>query len=177
MRRLTLLLLALVLASAAYAQQKHDAHEHGTAELRVAIDGKILLIEFESPLDNLAGFEHAPRDQKQRNALASAEWTLAQLDRLFDLPAAAACTLQDVHLQSPWPQGDDQDKDRHAHGETHTDLLATYHLECAQPQALKAMEVKLFDAFPQIRRIKAESASPGGQGSATLSPAQRLLNL
>jgi hypothetical protein len=79
----------------------------------------------------------------------------------------------------PWPQGDDQDKDRHRreHGETHTDLQVTYHLECAQPQALKAIEVKLFDAFSRVHRIKAETASPRGQGSATLSPAQRLLHL
>jgi hypothetical protein len=179
MRRLALLLLSLALVPAAFAQPKHSTHEHGAADLRVAIDGKALLIDFESPLDNLVGFEHAPRDQKQRNALANAEQTLARFDHLFELPAAAACTLQDVHLRSPWPEGDEQHKEhpRHEHGETHADMQATYHMECSQPQALKAMEVKLFDAFPQIHRIRAETATPHGQGSTSLSRSKRLLNL
>lgn len=179
MRRLIIGLLALGLAPAAFAQHNHDAHEHGAADLRVAVDGKVLLIEFESPLDNLVGFEHAPRDQKQRDALANAERTLTRFDHLFALPTTAACTLKDVRLQSPWSHGSDPHKDRHEHepGETHADLQVTYQLECAQPQALKAMEVKLFDAFSRVHRIKAETATPRGQSSTTLNPAKRMLNL
>lgn len=181
MRRLIIVLLTLAFTPAAFAQQHHGTHEHGVAELRVAVDGPALLVELESPLDNLVGFEHAPRDQEQRDALASAEQTLAQFHRLFDLPAAAACTLKEVHLQSPWPQSEDHHRHEHEHdhqdGETHADMRIHYELACAQPQALSSVAVKLFDAFPRIHHIRAETATPRGQGSATLSPASRRLDL
>lgn len=179
MRRLIIGLLALAWAPAAFALHNHGAHEHGAAELRVALDGQTLVVEFASPLDNLVGFEHAPRDQQQRDALNRAEQMLARFDHLFALPAAAACVLKDVHLKSPWPQGGDRHGEDHRHeqGETHAEMQVRYELECAQPQALAALEVKLFDAFPRTRRLRAETATPRGQDSATLSPSQRMLNL
>jgi len=60
-------LVALFLALTAHAD---SAHEHGSARLDVAVDGDRLHIALQSPLDNLVGFEHAPRNERQRTALA-----------------------------------------------------------------------------------------------------------
>ena len=104
-----LLATAVILAAsasasaAAYAQH---AHEHGAARLEVALDGGKLSIGLESPLDNLVGFEHAPRNEKQRAALAKMTDDLKGTERLFDLPAAAAC--EPVRAESTHPHGASQ---------------------------------------------------------------------
>src|SRR5690606_12673416 len=43
--------------------QAHDnkAHVHGSAVLQVVMDGETVELALQSPLNNLLGFEHAPR--------------------------------------------------------------------------------------------------------------------
>ena len=79
-----------------------QAHEHGVATLNVVLDGKKLVLQLESPLDNLVGFEHAPRNDKQRAALAKMEESLQAGDRWFKPAAAAGCTLRDVKVEHPY---------------------------------------------------------------------------
>lgn len=156
--------VALVFAMPALAQ--HAPHAHGVAELRVAADGPRLQVELDSPLDNLVGFEHAPKNAREREALAKAEEKLRDFGALFTLPPAAGCELQAMELVSPF-SGDSAASGKAAKG-AHADLHAAYTLECAKPQALDAMEVKLGEAFPRIRSIRAEKATPSGQGAVTL---------
>lgn len=195
--------LALILSSALAAQQA--PHEHGVGDLRIAVDATTVVIEFESPLDNLVGFEHAPRDAEQRRALADAQARLRQFDGLFAPSAAAACVLAEVQLESPYPdvvdahdhadhgesghdqgrqdhdgheddghQHDGHDHDRSAHGgderhdQAHADLYVVYQLECAQPEALRELGVGLFDAFPRLHGIRAQTVTPRGQTSVRL---------
>jgi hypothetical protein len=162
------LLIALLLAlpGSALAQKSHGAHQHGVAQLAVAIDGSTLRIEFDSPLDNLVGFERPPRNAKEQQTLAAADQTLRQVERLFVLPAAAACTVTQVQLTWPWPLTGEQHS--HGHGHEHSELEAVYELDCAHPQALSTMEVKLFEAFPRLRTLRTESATPKGQQAVTL---------
>ena len=77
------ILMAAGLASASPVHAD-AAHEHGVAVLRVVSEGATLMIEFVSPLDNLVGFEHAPRTDAQRTALRAAQ------ARLRDAAALAA---------------------------------------------------------------------------------------
>ena len=50
--------------------QAHDnkAHVHGSAVLQVVMDGETVELALQSPLDNLVGFEHAPRTESQKKA-------------------------------------------------------------------------------------------------------------
>jgi hypothetical protein len=157
---------------------QHAPHAHGVAELRVAVDGKRLHIELESPLDNLVGFEHEPKTARERAALAAAEETLRGGDALFVLPAEAGCVLAAVELESPYPQtaGDDPGRARDEE-KGHSDMDVTYEYNCANPAALNAMRVNLSEAFPRMQRILAETATPAGQGKATLDQSRRTLPL
>jgi hypothetical protein len=180
--------VALMFATVASAQQ--GAHEHGVVDLRVAIDGSTLLIEFDSPLDSLVGFEHEPRSDEQRAALASVESGLRDFTAYFQLPAAAGCVLADVQVESPYPQladahddhahddHDDHKHDDHKHeGQAHADMYAVYQFECAQVAALDQIGLNLTAAFPRITTIRAEIATPSGQRSVRLDQSARSLPL
>jgi hypothetical protein len=172
------LLIALLLAlpGTALAQKPHGAHQHGVAQLAVAIDGSSLRIEFDSPLDNLVGFERPPRNAKEQQALAAADQALRQVESLFVLPAAAACTVRQVQLTWPWPLTTEQPQ-KPKDGHQHSELEAVYELECANPQALDTVQIKLFEAFPRLRTLRTESATPKGQQAVTLDRKRTILTL
>ncbi len=158
------------------------AHEHGLAVLRVVLDGGALEIELVTPLDTLVGFEHAPRTAAQRAALQAAERGLRDGAALFGLPEAAGCALKAVGLVSPWPQSEDRaDAGGAVHAQAgdggHGELVAGYRFQCAHPQALDALQLRLFEVFPRLRAVHAERVSARGQGAAKLTRGQARLTL
>ena len=178
------LLAAASLPSAANAQHTHGAHEHGAAELTVALDGQALVIELISPLDNLVGFEHAPANDAQRAALAEAGRLLSDADAMFALPVAAACRFEHADIESPWPMAAmapaaGQAGHAHAHPTRgdHEEAVVTYRYTCAQPAALQRIDVRAFARFPRLREIRVEHATARGQGAAVLTPAAAALAL
>ena len=178
------LLAAASLPFAANAQHTHGAHEHGAAELTVALDGQALVIELISPLDNLVGFEHAPANDAQRAALAEAGRLLSDADAMFALPVAAACRFEHADIESPWPMAAmapaaGQAGHAHAHPTRgdHEEAVVTYRYTCAQPAALQRIDVRAFARFPRLREIRVEHATARGQGAAVLTPAAAALAL
>jgi hypothetical protein len=158
------------------------AHEHGVATLQIVLDGATLQVNFETPLANLVGFEHAPRTAAQKSAYAQAAGTLRAFERLFRVPKAADCTLGDVRLQLPYPVAAESAGSpvvpataAAGGGATHADALAEYTLRCAAPAQLDRIEVLVFDAFRGVREVRAERVGPRGQGAARLTPSRRTL--
>ena len=43
-----------------HEKRQLDSHEHGVSTLKIAIEGKELNMELESPANDIIGFEHAP---------------------------------------------------------------------------------------------------------------------
>ncbi|HIZ50807.1 MAG TPA: DUF2796 domain-containing protein, partial [Candidatus Pseudomonas excrementavium] len=99
MPRLAPLALAVtgVVSLALHAHEPHEhahgshnaaAHQHGVGTLDIVIEGQQLLLELSTPAGDLLGFEHAPRNQAQRDQLDTLMSTLRQPEKLFTLPAA-----------------------------------------------------------------------------------------
>ena len=111
--QLNLAVFALVLAGVATAAE--TPHVHGTAEIELAVEGSDIAVNFASPLYNLVGFEHAPRDEGDREAVAEVRALLDDPANLVRLQADAACTVVelDVHWDVP-PAGQEEP----AHDET-----------------------------------------------------------
>ena len=99
-------LLAAVPAAAAdkTAPEQHPAHQHGAASLQVSLDGRALQISLEGPSDNLLGFEHAPQNEAEKQAVTRAEQESAYsllrergLIRIgLDVPAGAEFAIDSV---------------------------------------------------------------------------------
>jgi len=161
----------------------HGPHVHGTGELNVAVENNTIDIEFHSPLDNLLGFEHAPRTDAQRAAIRAMTARLNKPETLFKLPKAAACTPGPTSIDSPLgdspatPSTSAKAAHQREPADEHADLTATFVFVCASIARLDSIEVALFDAFPGTRTIKAEIVGPRGQAAATLSPDRRVIKL
>lgn len=97
-------IIAVVMAfawSVSASAHSPGAHVHGLADLEIAIDGETVQVNLITPLNNLVGFEHAPGNEKQRQAVKSMASKLHQADNLFILTPAAQCRLMSVKLESP----------------------------------------------------------------------------
>lgn len=192
----TLCLLLLPAAASA-----HGVHEHGAATLSIAVDGDRLTLRFESPLDNLVGFEAAPRNDRQRAAVRRMAERFHRPATLFEPTAAAGCTAASVKLGSDvipadllsgpvdrptgGPTGAPAEAPKAAAsaapatsrgGKGHADLDADIVFVCARPRELAGLRVRLFDAFPSVRRIDAAVATGKGQSGARLSAKQSTLS-
>ena len=202
----TTLFCAIALAlSTATASEKHDhghehehehehenrqqgAHVHGIGQLNLALDGRELYIELDSPAANIVGFEYAPSSDADRAALDKAMAALSDGERLFRLTPAAGCRLGDAKIASALldDHGHDEHKhDEHKHDdhkhdghdhETHADIRATYQFACDNPGALDGVVVEVFEAFPGTERLQMQFVIGERQGAAELTPADHVVN-
>jgi len=115
--------LAMAMASltcVAHAQTERElgSHEHGAAQLNIAIDGDTLVIELESPWDNLVGFEHAPSTDEQQMLVDDAMALLNEPQLLFSLANAECATLEPFIDSS---MGGEPSHDEHHSHDDHDD--------------------------------------------------------
>ena len=140
------------------------AHDHGAGKLDVTIEKDRITINLELPLDVLVGFERAPRNDKERQALTAAGAKLKDGATLFSPTPAAACKLTKAELSLPFAEGA-----KAAPGE-HADADASYEFACAQPKDLVGIETTLFKQFSRLYRLETQRVGPTGQGGGRLTP-------
>lgn len=121
--RITLSLLATLAANTALAEttRQLDAHEHGVGALNIAIAGTTLEMEFHAPGADIVGFEHAASSAEDRAAVDHAVATLARPLDLFQLPAAAECSVTEARAALEAEEAHDDHDEDHAeeHAEEH----------------------------------------------------------
>jgi hypothetical protein len=183
--------IAALLAGALWAQpalahsKNPGAHQHGVAKLALALDGETLELTLESPLDNVLGFERAPRTDRERQAVRQmaqrfhsgelftptpaaqctvigAELASTALDPVLLAPAPAATTTATTAAPAASKSTDDG----------HADLEATVRYRCRQPDALKAVDVGLFKTFTRMRQIDAAVVTGSAQRGMRLTRQQ-----
>lgn len=161
MRHLIPFLASLAFALPAMA---HKAHVHGEGQLDVVIDEETITLDLELPLDAAVGFERAPRNDKEKAALAEAEKILKNASNLWLPTPAARCALHSLEVKMP-----------NLSESGHADINALYVFRCAVPAELKGIETTLFKNFTRLYRIDVQRAGPSGQGAQRLSPKKLIL--
>ena len=127
----------------------------------MAIEGPRVEMELKVPASDIVGFEHAPSNAKQREAIADAKKRLAKLADLLVLPNEAGCKLTSAKvdvLGAAAGSGKVGHKHGHSHShghshakkadgkaqakadahDDHSEFKAAYALECAAPGKLGA---------------------------------------
>ena len=228
-------LCSLCLGAVAVAQTERDldSHEHGAAQLDVVVDGSQLLIDLESPWNNLVGFEHRPSTDEQHEAVDAAMASLEDPQALFaieggdcqvasvEVDAGAMGADGEMHAEGEdhhdedeaHAEGEDHHEEDEAHaegedhhdedemhaegedhhdedemhaegedhdheeGEVHSEASASYVFECADPGAVAAIAMPLFDLWTGFEEIAVQMAGPGGQSAASLTAEDSRLDL
>ncbi len=192
--------------AAAIAQEVRSAaaHQHGTIEVEIAVDGNEIAMALYAPGADIVGFEHPPTSDADKQAVAGARETLMNPSALLGLPDAAGCTVehasvsassetaehghaQDEHHEHEHEEhGEhDHDKDHEAahshdhegqdHGETHLEFVAEYHFDCANIGAANALALGIFEVFPSAEKLSFTILGEGGASAATVKRGQTSL--
>ncbi|MGR5096410.1 zinc uptake protein ZrgA [Vibrio maritimus] len=114
------LLAGLVVSQFAVADdhfRQHDAHVHGHVEFNIAQDGQDLLVEITAPGADVVGFEHAPKTDAEKAAMADAKAKLNDVDSILTIPATASCKLVEAHVENTLEKGEHHDE--HDHHDDH----------------------------------------------------------
>ncbi|WP_396266932.1 DUF2796 domain-containing protein [Ideonella sp.] len=168
--------LASALALGVSAASAHKAHVHGEMKLLVTVEGAQLSVSAEVPLDNLLGFERAPRSEAERQAAAAvlARWQdPVKAPALLAPSPQAQCSVSQAKVMAPVLQGP---AGAAAQAE-HAELEASYTWTCQSPAALASLEVALWAAYPRVSRIEVLVAGPKGQHKTVLKRPRQTVSL
>lgn len=153
------------------AQAAGKAHVHGVAKLDVAVEATKITLQLESPLDNLLGFERAPRTDAERRQADALVARLKAADAVFRIDPAAQCSLAKVELASAALKLGQPDPSQ----EGHADIDGTFEFNCADAAKAAFIDVGLFE-FKRMQRLEVQVAGPKGQFKRDLKrPATRIV--
>lgn len=174
--------------------RQHSSHEHGVGQLDVAQEGAEFQIALTSPAVNIFGFEHAPHDQEDHEMVKTGLAELEKGGMLFVFPKGADCRLEDVHVATSLAGHETHEKHEHEHEDhekhdhekhehtdheddesAHSDVMASWHFDCAHPEAVGRIDVKLFEHFPQTEHLRVQWVIGNKQGAAELSSKNAVL--
>jgi len=161
--------VAATVAPAAGAGER--AHQHGMARLDVAVEAKRITLQFDTPLDNLLGFERAPRNDAERRQADAAIARLKAAATMFRIDPAAGCTLGSVELASAALKlGAAKAVENADKQSDHADLEGSFEFSCEAGAKAAYIDTALF-AFPTLRQVDVQVAAPAGQFKRTLTRA------
>jgi hypothetical protein len=162
-----------MLATPVIALAQGQANQHGVLKLDIAVEARKLTLQMESPLNNLVGFERAPRNDAERKRVDAALARLRAAQALFAIDPAAQCRLANVVITSAVLKlGTSQPASA---SDEHADIDASFEFDCLDAARAAFVDVGLFDAFGDMEQIEVQAATPKGQLKRTLKrPARRV---
>ena len=139
-------------------------HAHGVAHLQLVWDGQRLRGDLEVPMESLLGHEYLPRSTAQKNAMAQLQQGLADPAYVMVPTPAAQCVAAEVKASSTMFEGRDTGG--------HSSLLYQFAFQCAQPQALRDVDLALMRKHPRLKEVAVEMALPTGQRAVRVKAGQ-----
>ena len=161
----------LLSSSAASAEEKRDldSHEHGVAQLNVAVEDNSVLMEFEAPGADIVGFEHPATSDEDKAKVSAAVTSLENLTNLVKFPEGANCAVTEVkaELHSESEHAEDGHDEHHAKAEradekNHNEFHAEYALNCENIQKIDEMTFPYFETFKNAEEIEVQIVTDSG---------------
>jgi len=137
-----------------HEKRQLDSHEHGVSTLKIALEGQNIQMELESPAHDIVGFEHLPKNNKQKAEVNHALSLLQEPNEVFILSSEANCKITDNEAEFEVENGE---------GATHAGFHVTWKINCENPKRLKNLETTFFKLFQKAEEIEVEIISGSGQ--------------
>jgi len=165
LQTLTLPCVALALVIPSIEVFGKDKHVHGAVTFNVAVEGNALSLEIDAPAINVLGFEKSPRNDVERQAVASVDAWLSAGRDIAGVPRAAGCRLQSVTYEAP------------KLGSGHADYRPLYAFRCDNPAALEWVELWALRRLKDVEKAEVNLISATMQRQATLAPGSLRVSL
>ena len=171
-------ILSIFLFTKIFAQNEQITHSHGTSNVTIALDNKLLQIELEAPLSDIVGFEGKPKTELQKQLLKNASDTLKNWANVFKFKDGSCAKDKVTILGENKKNHTHNHKDHHnKDNSVHSDIKILYEFNCMNPNNFKSIEIRLFELFPNIKKINTRWTTINGQGQKDLNIKQNKLTI
>lgn len=156
MKKISLILTLLIMSSSVFAEHHHGkglgAHEHGSIELDIAVEGKVIEVEIDGPSESFLGFEYRPVTDKEKKTFKDAEalWTKDLLAKLFVLDKKLGCTSSEIKFEQ---ELEEHDKNEKKEAGVHSDIEAKAKITCVQELKGQTLTVNVKKHFSKIKKL------------------------
>ncbi len=186
-------LVPAFLASSALAanheHREHDAHAHGHGTLDIVVEGELAMLELRMPGVNVVGFEHAPKEDAEHEAVRRALEPLQDGASVFVLTPEADCVIEHSAAEITAVAHDEHhddghhDADEHAEHEAdageeeHSELRATYQFRCGAPERLDRIETHVLEHLHDVEEIEVRAVTLTEQLATELHEGSTVVDL
>ncbi|PHR81282.1 MAG: hypothetical protein COA59_16030 [Colwellia sp.] len=153
-----------------------NAHVHGSSELMIVMEGRVLEIQFISPAINLIGFEHQAMTKQDIAIVKNTASLLGEHDELFSF-SGSRCSLINSVIDTSDLIKRDEHKEGHAIHDTHTQIVSKYNYDCEVMSKSLTITATLFDTFSNIQQVRVMWITDKKQGAVTLNAENKTINL
>ena len=164
---------SLFFASVVHSAQ--DAHVHGLSHLTIALEKQTLLVEINSPLMDIVGFEGEPRTKVQKDSIERAKTTLRKIGNVL-IFKGGSCLEKNIDVTLGHDHSNEHSHSEHDH-DTHSEISAIYEFNCSEPTELQEIAVLLPNQFSRMEQIKAQWVTSNVQGQITLDKKKNTISL
>ncbi len=177
---LGLLAAGIVACGSAHLTAQGHAHEHGVAEVGVAVDGNTAQIEFTAPGSAIMGFEHEAKTDADKKKMADAFAKFkANSAAMFQFDAALGCTVATKQIGVAEDHDHDHDHDAaahshdakghdHKHEASHADVRALVDVNCKQALQGSTLRFSVKQFFPEAETLRVQVVGANFQTGAEL---------
>lgn len=143
-----------------------QSHEHGKAELDIAIEGVLLKAELHSPAESTFGFEHAPKtDREKRTVSAALDVLRTKGAELIIVPPEFGCKFL--------PSKAEVVKE----GAGHQNVEASFEAKCQKKITKGTLRFGFSKHFPRIEQLVVQVVGAGFQTGATVKSDKDVVKL
>lgn len=146
---------------------EHKPHVHGVSEIQLVMSEHQIELNFESPANNILGFEHSAQSPKEKQKVLAAKEILSTAASLFTFKGTTC---------SPSPSVININSLLQKREKKHHEISAQYRFTCDSVNELESIQIQLFNYFENIAEIKIQWISQYKQGMEILTPNKQLLN-
>lgn len=143
--------------SATEASGAGEVHEHGKGEMAITLDGTMLTVSLEAPLESFASFEHEPETPEQRQELQDVRAGFMRVSRNVAVNGQAGCQFNTREVAF-------------RHTGDHGSVMVDYGFECETPSELSSVRLRTFDEYPGLETVDTVFLSGDEQKAKTLDP-------
>ena len=127
---------SLFFASVVHSAQ--DAHVHGLSYLKIALENQTLLVEINSPLMDIVGFEGEPRTKVQKDSIELATNKLRTIGNVL-IFKGGSCVEKNIDVNLGHDHGTEHSHSEHDH-DTHSEISAVYKFNAQSPRNYKKLQ-------------------------------------
>ncbi len=142
-----------------HEHREHGAHEHGAGKLAIAFDDAKGKIEFKGAAEGILGFEHQPRSEKDKKAVAEASQHFEKdIAQMIQLDPSLNCQFTKEMIGQVPEEGEE------GSGE-HSDWAANFAVTCAKSPVGTTVTVD-FSSFKLLKDVDVTVLAGAVQKSA-----------